>query len=141
MISFTACAAQPFKTWINEAAINLANFTSQRNGGRAFSLFERGHACGSPLQFRICRKKGTLVECQNKLSCKMLTEIQLSLSVGIAFYFIIDLTVFVRDCCKAEKVNWGWLRNTAFPVCKCLTSVYLFCCRHNQQEFSDEICS
>lgn len=42
---------------------------------------------------------------------------------------------------RAEKANLFQLHGTHFSVCKCATSVYLFCCRYNQQEFSDEICS
>lgn len=70
-----------------------------------------------------------------------MTEIQLYLRFGRCLYFVIDWVTFLREYFRAKKVTLVWLPSTKFPACKCLTSVYLFCCRHNQHEFSDEICS
>lgn len=77
-------------------------------------------------------RRVNLVQCQNKFSCKTMAETQLYSGLDVAFHGAIDWIIFLREHSPAQKVNVVWLPGINFLVCKCLTSVYLFCCGHNQ---------
>lgn len=62
--------------------------------GSTFSLFERGHVHGSPLQSRRCKKKVNLGESQNKLSCKAMAEIRWSSGGDAVLGFIVGWVMF-----------------------------------------------
>lgn len=65
----------------------------------------------------------------------------LNSGLAAALHVAVDWVIFLRWHSPAQKVNALGLPGINFLVCKYPTSVHLFCCGHNQHEFSAEICS